>query len=388
MDANQTKVLRIVRDRHPISRADIADMTGLDRSTITRVTRSLMDEGFLVEAGTTVSNQPGRRRVGLELNHTARFAVGIQFGDTRAMIVLVDLTGKVHRLATLEITSDSALADVVRDVAELVVQVIEEERIGRDRLLGCGIGVAGLVNAGTGEVYLAPNLQGRYVPVLQSLEAKLGCPVYIDNEVNTMALGELWFGAGKGHHSLLCISVGRGIGSGVVIDGTVYRGHTGIAGEIGHLIVDINGPVCGCGNHGCLETLAGGRALIKAVSEIRDVGEGPHHRNVVSALAKINDYLKAGDAEVSALADRVAQYLGVGVANALHAFNPEQCIIGGPLAIWCPTVIDRAVVHARRYLLEGARNTVITKSKLCDQAESLGAAALVLEQFFGPAGSW
>ena len=345
-----------------------------------------MDEGLLVEVGATVSNQPGRRRIDLELNRSARYAVGIQLGDTYAMVVLVNLAGQVCRTETVEKDAGAGLVELLTDVIAAVQRLCQAAGIQTSNLLGCGVGVAGLVNPAAGLVYLAPNLHGSYVRAVETVQAQLNCPVYVDNEVNTMALGELWFGAGQGRRRLLCVSVGQGIGGGIVINGAIYRGETGIAGEIGHTIIDVNGPRCGCGNHGCLETMGGGHALITAVSAIRDVGDLTARGGLVRSLERIEGYLKEGDPEVTAAAARMARYLAVGLANAIHSYNPELLIVGGPVAVSCPSVIQKSLTMVGSLLLEGAKSTVLTASALAGQAESLGAAALVLQRFFEPNG--
>jgi predicted NBD/HSP70 family sugar kinase len=225
---------------------------------------------------------------------------------------------------------------------------------------------------------LIPNLQGNYELIGKLIENDIQLPVVMDNDVNLMALGELHFGTARGYRHIICISVTQGIGSGIIINQQIYRGSRGISGEIGHTIVDINGEKCGCGNRGCLETVAGGRALVKQCRDAieDDIKDPASDRNVFKL---IRGKVDARDPDCTAAIQKVGYHLGIGIANVIHNYNPEICIMTGMIVEIFPEIMETAQITAKEYLLSGAKDTIVTRSSLGENCGALGAVASVVD---------
>jgi glucokinase len=256
-----------------------------------------------------------------------------------------------------------------------------------ERILALGVGVPGLADFHRGRTVFLPNLPGgwRDLPVAERLSARVGCPVFLLNDARMAALGELWFGHGRGAKTMVAITVGTGIGGGVVIERKLRLGPLGAAGEIGHQTILPDGPLCGCGNHGCLETLASGPALMGEGVRLMNSGHAPHLYDMVAGDAnRITPRLMAqaaaaGDSSVREAIVRAARYLGIGVANIITVLNPELVVVGGDVAGVGPLLIETVRREVReRVRLFPAEKVRIETSALEDKAGLWGGIALAM----------
>jgi glucokinase-like ROK family protein len=300
----------------------------------------------------------------LSFNAQVGLALGIEVGVTFIRGTVCDLMG--HRLVVHEVdmpadTGVDATLDALVELARHLISQAPDTPMG---ILGVGVGVPGVVDTAQGTVLLAPNLGWEDFHLRTLLEKSLGLPVYLENEANAAALGEKWFGAGVGAPNLLYISLGMGIGAGVILNGQLFRGSHGLAGEVGHSVVEAGGPPCSCGNRGCWELYASEKALRKHLGDLALDPDAMFER------------AEAGDAQVVSALNSVGEYLGVGLVSLINTFDPDIVLIGGPLARcgkWLVNPAER--VLAERLMLRGARRLRLAGSALGLDACALGAAS-------------
>src|SRR6185369_1847958 len=270
---NRSHVLNAIKTHGPIGRADIARRTGLSPATVTSISAKLISQDLVLEksAGDSSGVRPP---ILLVINPKGGYVVGIKLTETHAVCALTDLEAQIIAKSSMLLSGHNP-SEVVNDLAQMVLSFIREQRIAKKSLLGVGIGLAGIVDAEGGVLRQSPIYGWDHVPLRDMLQSKLHIPVYIENDVNTLTLTEKWFGHGQDVDNFLTVTVGRGIGLGIVANGQFYRGQTGGAGEFGHTTINPDGPLCACGKHGCLEAYVGDPGLIRAAQEAAAQGKLP-----------------------------------------------------------------------------------------------------------------
>jgi len=275
---------------------------------------------------------------------------------------------------------DAVLTRVAAAVNEMAADA-------HQRVLALGLGVPGLADFHRGRTLFLPNLptQWRNLPVAELLSSRVNCPVFVLNDARMAALGELWFGHGRTARTMVVFTLGTGIGGGVVIERKLRLGPLGAAGEIGHLTIQADGPLCGCGNRGCLETLASSPALIGEGTRLMKSGHAPHLYDMVEADAdRITPRLlaqaaAAGDTSVREAVVRAARFLGIAVANVIAVIHPELVVLGGEVAGMGPLLIETVRREVReRVRLFPAESVRIESSALQDKAGLWGGVALAI----------
>ena len=265
-ERNRLRVIDALRTRGAISRADIARQTGLSRSTVSSLVADLQATGMVIERATdgvaATASQGGRPPVLVALDRSAGAVVGLDFGHDSLRVAVADLSYSILAESYAELEVDTAAVDALDTAATLVSELIDEAGVDRGRVLAAGMGLPGPIDRESGRVHSQPILPGWVaLDPAAEMEERLGLPVHLDNDANVGALGESTFGVGRGTHVMAYLRLSAGIGAGLVINGRPFRGARGIAGEIGHVLVDPQGPICRCGNRGCLETFVAGPAL-------------------------------------------------------------------------------------------------------------------------------
>ncbi|HWI62938.1 MAG TPA: ROK family transcriptional regulator [Symbiobacteriaceae bacterium] len=385
-ELNQFLVLEALRQHGSLARTDLARITGLTAPTIGLIVKGLLDEGYLLERETQPGTMVGRRAVPLELNPRAGIAIGINLGITHARVLAVDLLGGVQDRQVLTVPPNSTPEELVAQLTVTVREMVAQ--LKPRRLLGVGCGLHGLVDHESGTMRFAPHFGWRNVPFAELLSRSLGVAVIADNDVRCMTLGELWFGAGKGVRDFVCVAVGTGIGSGIVLDGRLHRGAFGSAGEIGHFTVDVAGPLCSCGSYGCVEALASGPAIARRAVKLVKQGSPSVLTTMVSDLDDVTAELvaraaAAGDAVGKQVMHEAGTYLGIVVANLVKLLNPQRVLIGGGVA----RAGDLLLEPLRQSLASRALDPVMAALPVCPialdaDAGAMGGAAQVLERFF------
>jgi glucokinase-like ROK family protein len=400
-NGHQARLLQLLRDRGPQSRAELGEAVELSKSKVAIELDRLAELGFVDVVGLAAS-RGGRRSQMVALSSTLRF-VGIDIGATSIDVAIMD--GELRLLGhAAQPTDVRAGPNVVLDqVLDLVAKVRAELSGPVEELAGVGVGVPGPVSQGAGALVAPPIMPGwSHFPIRDMLGAALGAPVMVDNDVNIMALGELHAGTARSVRDLLFVKVGTGIGCGIVVGGEVYRGVTGSAGDIGHIQVDENGPVCTCGNTGCLEACFSGAALAREAEAAARFGRSARLADRLADLTRQNQanpgqagVLTAQDVGIAAAAGdpvsiqlvRQGGYrLGQVLASLVSFFNPALLVIGGGVAagLGHPLLAEIRSVVYRRSLPLATGNLPIVLSELGGTAGVVGAARFVSDSVFKP----
>lgn len=378
---NKTIVLDTIIRNSPISRAQISEMTGLNKGTVSSLVQELIDASLVCEIGPGQSSG-GRKPVLLLFNQHAGYAIGVDLGVNYILTVLTDLQGDIVHEERLPLTDRSvpAVTSRLKESLRSAIGAAPESPYG---IIGIGVGVPGLID-GKGGILFAPNLGWEHVDLGAMLRQEFSCPITIDNEANAGAIGEKQFGAGRSASDLIYVSIGMGIGTGIILNRELYRGSRGFSGEMGHISIDRNGKKCSCGNRGCWELYASEKALLDqartlprfaAVSQ-QDGETGPD----IAALAKLAG---AGDHDVIHLLNQIGEHLGVGLVNIMNTFNPELIVIGNrftDLEPWLSKPLQRVVES--RSLPYPRQQLKIEFSSLGTHSTALGAAFLAVKEFF------
>ena len=375
---NRSHILNVIKAHGPIGRADIARRTGLSPATITSISAKLISQNLVLEKSPGDSSG-GRPPILLVINPRGGYVVGIKLTETHAICALTDLEALVIAKSSLPLSGHDPLK-VVDNLTQMVLSFIREQRIAKKQLLGVGIGLAGIVDAENGILRQSPIYGWDNVPLRDMLQSKLHIPVYIENDVNTLTLTERWFGHGQEVDNFLTVTVGRGIGLGIVANGQFYRGQTGGAGEFGHTTINPDGPLCACGKYGCLEAYVGDPGLIRTAQEAYERGElsAP-----IQNLDELLSLARAGDPAAIRIFDQAGRILGIGVANLINLFNPKKIIISGEGTREGDFLFLPMQESIRQNTMPGLfdPNTIVI-APWGDDAWARGAAGLVLREVF------
>lgn len=376
---NKHAVLDLIRfSPGGISRVELARRMGLTRAAVTVIVNDLLATEIIREAGGMHSHS-GRPPVVLEIDPTRGFVVGIDFGASHLSILMADLAANI--LEEIEIAID--IQDGPKNCIEKADQLLHEllKKSGRELkdILAIGVGVPGPIVSDAGMVLAPPIMPGwdRF-PIRDTLVKMWGCPVSLSNDSELGALGEWAAGAGRGEQNLAYIKIGTGIGAGLLLDGQIYRGVTGSAGEIGHLTIEENGPLCACGNHGCLEAIAGGRAIAQQAQEAAKSAKRTQLANIkpIEAITArdVASAARLGDLVSQQILSRAGTYVGIAMAGVVNMFNPGMLIIGGGVAQSGDILLEPIRLAVQRRSLPAATRAVrITTAMLGRRSSSMGA---------------
>jgi glucokinase-like ROK family protein len=375
---NRSAVLNTIKNFGPISRTDIARRTGLSAATITGITTDLIEDSLVFEKEQGDSSG-GRRPILLALNPDGGFVVGLKVTEEHVTGALTNLETTVIEKQTIPI-SDKSLDRVISSIVDVVRKLEDQASIKQQNLFGVGIGLAGIVDADRGVLRDSPIFGWHEVPLVDLLQSRLKVPVFIDNDVNTFTLTEQWFGKGQGVDNYLTVTVGRGIGMGIVVNGQLYQGVKGGAGEFGHTVIDPDGPICDCGKQGCLETYASDPALVRAAQRSFENGE---INKVVESIEELQALAEEGNVGAQSIYAAAGEKLGRGIANLINIFNPELIIIGGEGVRAGDLIFEHMRSSIAKNVMPGlAKDTEIKIELWKDDAWARGAAGLVLRELF------
>ncbi|KNB54160.1 ROK family transcriptional regulator [Streptomyces caatingaensis] len=368
--ANLERVVRAVRRAGALTQAEIARATGLSAATVSNIVRELKDSGT-VEVTPTSSG--GRRARSVSLSGDAGIVVGVDFGHTHLRVAVGNLAHQVLAEEAEPLDVDASAAQGLERAERLVKSLIARESIDAGKIVGVGLGVPGPIDVGSGVLGSTAILPGwAGTNPRDELAARLDVPVHVDNDANLGALGELVWGAGRGVGDLAYIKVASGVGAGLVINGQIYRGPGGTAGEIGHITLDESGPVCRCGNRGCLETFTAHRYVLPLLHS----AHGPD-----LTAPRMVRLARDGDAGCRRVIADVGRHIGSGVASLCNLLNPSRVVLGGDLADAGELVLGPIRESVGRYAIpSAARQLEIVPGALGGRAEVLGALALVLSE--------
>lgn len=373
-DINQTVFLHLIRERQPISRADIAKATGLRPGTVSAIVNRLIKERLVYE-GVEGPSTGGRPPKYLYVNAESAYVLAIDVGVGETLYAVSDFNGRIlmQRALVTEGDPENFLASLAREINTLI-----EAQYPRARFEAVGVSVPGLIDRADGSLITSPNLGWQGVPVRALLEAELGLPVFVENDANAAAFAELWYGPldELSTRTLLCVLVVEGLGTGLIINGELHVGTSIGLGGFGHMTLDPNGPLCSCGRRGCWETFASDRATLARYRDLTRKKSGLRTVTEVIALAR------QGDATALGVIETTARYLGEGIVSLAHGLSPQVIVVGGEIAgAW---QIIEPIIRERvksTYIVPPI-NIVIRPSSV-QRPGLFGAIPIALQSLFG-----
>ena len=360
-----------------ISRTDLAEEMGLTRAAVTLIVNDLLENGVILEAESRAIPN-GRPPVVLEINPKRGLVAAVDMGATHVNVALADFSAKIMEEISLPFDIKQGPQVCLAEVKRILQELLDRYGIGISEIMAVGVGVPGPVIKDAGMVMSPPIMPGwdRY-PIRKTLEEAWGCPVSLNNDAELGALGEWAYGAGRGEKNLAFIKVGSGIGAGLIINQQIYGGTTGSAGEIGHITIEENGPLCTCGNHGCMEAFAGGNAIALQARKVVESGK----RTLLSNIPRENitaqevaESARRGDLPSQEIIMRAGTFIGIAIAGVVNLFNPSAVIIGGGVAQagdLLTTSIRQAV--RERSLHASEQSVHITTAMLGQRSSLIGA---------------
>lgn len=378
---NRNKILQQVYFNGPLSRLQICNHTGLSPATVGNLMVGLMDEGIVQEIGFEES-QGGRRRVILQTNKKLGFIIGIDIGRSYIQIEAFDFHMEVLGSRKSLLDFEYELTDLTEIIINEINQLLTDQNLINERLLGIGIALPGLVNIEDNEIgwYLK---EKSVIPGLKnSLETSFKTTVTFDNGSKAMALAELWYGAGKGYSNIISTILGRGVGSGIIVDGKIIRGHSNFSGEWGHSVMGKSSDGDGF-TYKSIEDMIGD--VINNFWIQKGNGENINSIGPVSEVNAIKALAESGDSDALKVIDQLSEIIGVGLSSFINLFNPELIILGGWLGV---SLVDKLLPKLRPYLNEftispNSSDIVIEPSHFGEGESCIGAASLVINSYLG-----
>ncbi len=392
-DINQNTLLNLIRSHSPISRPQLTTLSGLSPATVMSLTNRLIEHGFVQEMGMAESTG-GRKAALLEIRPDAGFAVGLAVRGFETTGVLVNLHGDIIFAERREITLRHEHTRAIALLADCVTEMLTHAGVSADRVIGVGCALSGYIDAQAGRCVDSWNLGWHHVEISQPLSHRLSLPTFIDNDVSCLTTYEKLFGRCNGCQNFLTVSLGRGVGLGLVINGDVYRGAAGGAGEFGHTVVVVGGRLCECGKRGCLEEYVSFRGIIANYQEYlgkaTDAGamrhalpawDMQHEEALIFELLKWADQ---GDEAARLAFQHSGELLGIGLANLVNVLNPECILLTGEGTIAERYVLSSMEAVLRQHIFSelGSSLRVLVDPLMSYENWARGAGALVLHHFF------
>ena len=384
----RSAVLDLIRSGGVVSRVDLVESSGLTAPSITRIVKVLIDEGLVIETGFGDSTG-GKRRTLLELNASSRYAIGLSLDDARLTYVVTDLAGNLVGRLVAEGVRDAAPAALISRVAEELGTLLVQLDVSPADVVGLGLARAGQRGGGVPRGSLASGVWGDF-EVREALETSTGFAVVVENDAACAALGEFWTGRLPATKDFATLYMATGIGCGIVIGGSVYGGASLNAGEIGHMIVDINGPDCWCGSRGCLEMLAAPRSVVKRamndadlVQSLRLTGTEAELRTDFAVIARA---AAQGDPRCVGLIEESANYLAAALLSLTNLIDLDQLYLAGPGFADAGSIYYR-IIRSRLEnfaFVRAVHSVTVELSEVGLESAALGAAAVALQSELTP----
>ncbi len=391
LEQKELAILHLIHSSVNNSRLDLARQAGLSPASITAIVQRLIMKGLVVESEPTRSHL-GRRPIPLGIRNDAAYLVGVDLGSFYLRIVITDINGNILEKFQTQTEMGQGRERVLEKTFQAIRQVIEHSTVSLTAIKGIGIAHSGVIDSDAGLVLSYPRpgqmAEWKNVPLRQIFYKEFQIPCLLEDSVRTTTTAEKCFGLGRDLNDFLYIDVGMGIGAGIFLDGNLYRGAGGRAGEFGHITVDENGPLCSCGNNGCLETVASCAAIIQAVRTAMEQGIDSKIRDLAAGdLDKISiELIAQAAAENDSLAFRVLQkaasYIAIGLADLVNLLNPRVMIFGGALFRSVPQLLADPLrrIIKQRSLEKSANEVQLQVSTLGGEAGALGASRLIAER--------
>lgn len=382
---NRTIVLNKIRKNAPISRAQIAAETGLTPPTVGNIVKGLIEKELVRETQLGES-QGGRKPTLLVLNSNNFFVIGIDAGPGHIKCILTNLEGETKEYYTSPsikgLTEEQFLQEMVNSIEALL-----KDNIPREKIIGIGVAMHGAVDVESGVSLFAPNLGLRNMPIREYLENIFKMDVQVENDARAMAMGEYWFAEHGEPETLVALNIASGVGSGIILNGKLFYGAQSVAGEIGHMTIDLNGELCECGNVGCLQTLATGDAIARQAKREMTVEMINELKEPLSGEA-VYKMAKDGNEIAIQVLERTGEIIGIGIINLIHLLNPDRIVIGGGVSTASEFIMPSIKKSIqKRGLTQQVKDTEVVLAKLGSESTIKGAVAIVLDTLFHPVNS-
>ena len=389
---NRGNVLKCILKECSINQSAIAERVDLSIPSVMKIVDELISEGLVRRAGKANSNI-GKRPEMIELVKDAYYTIGVDVGRTMIRTALCDLEGNIC-YSDSQLTGETTPAeDLIDRLSVMIKDIMEKSSVPEEKLLGVGIAMPGLIEEETGRVILSPDFSWENVPLYDILKEKLSLPVLIENANLSLARAEDLKGAGKNSNFLLCVNMGHGIGAGLLLNGQPYKGCSGTAGELGHMIVTPNGPICSCGNRGCLEAVASGEAIRQKALGILKRGVPSMISELAGGdLSKIEaktvfDAAKENDIVAQSIVNETAEYIGMALANSVNLIDPDRIVLCGGLTRNGDDFIRCIENYFECSRMRGSgRSVKIRTGLLGEYAVALGSTFQYLDAFYAAGG--
>jgi glucokinase-like ROK family protein len=384
---NLSVIMNHLRKKAPISRAGLAQTTGLNKTTVSSLVDELLQRQFVREIGVVTAGK-GHPATMLDLNPAVGFIVGCEIGVDFILVVCTNFAPQIIWRHEEHTDPSIGRPAILERAHELLNEAIQRGYQEYGKLLGIGVGVAALIDQSAGTMLYAPNLKWTDpFPIRDMLQEWFPqAPLIVDNEANIAALGEHYFGVAQDHDEVLYVSAGVGLGGGIVHDGQVFSGVTGVGAEFGHMTMDPNGELCSCGNYGCWETQVSQRALFRHIQNSFKAGKTgilfkqTNRGRDPLTVPMIVDAARAGDEVAREALEQVGQHLGVGIASLLNTLNPELVVCGGILSLAGEFLMPAATRELEQRTLRWNRNAAeVVLAKHGFDAAAMGGVAAVYE---------
>lgn len=382
--SNRSLVLSLLNTMGQISRAELARLTGLTKTSITNIINELMQEGIICETGST-ETASGRKPLLLDLVSTAVYAVGVIIGRNYIYANIVMLNGEIVKESKINLEPTENEKSIINNTFHVIDAVLENAGVDKNKILGIGVASIGPLDLEKGIIVDPPNFRGlRSIPIVELIKERYGLNTFMDNDMNACAIAEKLFGRAKQNANFIFVGVGNGIGAGIYLDNVLFRGNNGFAGEIGHTTIDVHGEKCPCGNMGCLELYASIPSILKQVKNSISYGAESSltgKKNI--EWPDVVDAAKKGDSLSVKTIDRLTYYLSVGLVNIVNLYDPEVIYLGNELSNAGSLIIDRLNELVNRNLLfRTSKRIGIELSRFEENARFIGAPSIVFYRFF------
>lgn len=369
---NEALVLGLIHDFGPIARTELAERSGLSLATISGITGVLIDQGIVIEESAGESTG-GRRPILLAVDRRAALVLGVKLTQEQIIVALTDLGAELLDSRTVPLGDDLQPTAVIEQLG-LVVDDLRASHPDQ-RVVGLGLGMAGILDRERGLCRYSPFLPWRDLPLRELISKRVSLPVIVENDVNALTLAERWFGAGAGATNFLVVTLGRGVGMGMMLNGELYRGGRDGAGEFGHITIVEDGPICNCGKRGCVEAFVGEPALTAAIHDVST------DLPLADGIARA----RAGDPTLRAIFERAGHLFGLALASVINVLNPTLIIVGGEGSTFFDLLRPAAESALRTHTYDGFFDDLsIVVEAWGDDAWARGAAGLMLDTYFHP----
>ena len=385
---NKRNVLDMIRTQGPINKAEIARQTALSIPTVMKITEEFERQNLIRTVGKGESTG-GKRPDMLEFVADAFYVAGVDIGRHYVKLVIMDMEASIQAQDCFQTTEEDVQnpEGYLQKIAEKIEDLIASSEIDSIRLMGIGIGMPGILDKEKETVLFSPDFNWMNIPIYQIFQKRFQCKILVENSNRALAVGEYTYGAARGAEYILCINLGYGIGAAIIEDGELLSGSSGTGGELGHMIMDPEGPVCDCGNRGCLEALASGNAITKImVQEIRRGKES----TVVKWLTEerrleaeqVFEEARSGDRLSREIIERSMDYLGVAIASCINLLDPDTIILAGGLTKSQDLFFEKLQADVQRHKMRySGRNVKMKIGSLGEYGTAIGAATLLIRQF-------